>query len=739
MREQKRKRLTIGIVILCLLVMVGAVYVCSYQVRQNLKIEMQNTLRDVARQNNVAVQTEVDSRFWLLYSIAAEMEESEEYESTVDAHKHIAENYRFERVGFVYGDGSVYTIDGYEQNLAEQDFFCQGMKGITTLTESVEEMEGHNQEYVSRFAVPVYNNGRTEVVGVLFATYRAQWLAELLNSQAFEGRGYGCLVREDGAVIAHSAGSPLEGISDFFACLSQQKEGLSEATDIRGAMEAGESGIGKFLLKDAGEGVQDFYYTPLELDTVDLNRYMVTMVPAQVLEDRMQPIMGNVEQMCMILLILLTCAITIFLLFHLVKRRQLMKLAYSDSVTHGENFACFQEKIKRKKGMHGFLIAMDISGFKIINYTCGVSTGDAVLRQVWHVLSRNLGANELAARIYADRFVLFFTDETKEALTERVKGMIADMEKISESLNTPRIVPVIGIHETNNQEPLETDYGKAIQAKHQIKGRRDRIYAFYDEIDYEQVLEKRSIEDGFEEAIATRQFEIWYQPKYDAATSEIVGAEALVRWRRADGSLLPPIKFIPIFEKNGMISRLDEYVFNSVCAQQKKWELEGKKILPVSVNISRISLYYYDIVDKYKVITRQNEVDTKYLQLEITESATIGNAEISNLIEAFHMAGFAMLLDDFGSGYSSLSSLNMMHFDTMKLDKSLIDYIGDANGEKLLHYIMRLGQSMGLSVTAEGVETKEQVEFLRKLKCNDIQGYYFSKPLRVEEYEKLLA
>lgn len=737
MKEQKRKRITVIIILICLLTMIGAVYVCSYDVRQNLKIEMQYALRDVAEQNNVAVQKEIAARFQLLDSIAGQItNDSDDVTSLLDSMSSVVENYGFKRIGFVYPDCSVYATDGHIQDVSELDFFLRGMEGVATLTEGTEEMVEQGQEYISRFAVPVYNSAQTEVIGVLFATYHAEWIEGLLNTQSFDERGYSCIVKRNGDVIAHSLGSPIYDIKNFFSCLEEEDAGnLSSAEKIRGAMQEGISGTGSFVL----DGEQNFYYTPLHLGNGELSRYMITVVPAEVLTARMQPIMNNVEQMCIIIMVLVVCAVSIFLLSNLLRRKQLLKLAYTDTLTLGDNFACFQEKIKRKKGVHGYMIAMDISDFKIINNTCGVSTGDEVLVHVWKVLCKSIREDELAARIYADRFIIFLVEEEKEYVKERLEQMISDMGKISEILNTPRVVPVIGVHETTNQEHLENDYGKAAQAKHLVKGRRDRNYAFYEELDYKQVLEKRGIEDGFEQAIAEKQFEIWYQPKYDTENSEIVGAEALVRWRLPDGSLLPPYKFIPIFEKNGMISRLDEYVFREVCIQQKQWEKEGKKILPVSVNISRVSLYYYDIVEKYKVISDENALDTKYLQLEITESATIDNAEISNLIDEFHTAGFEMLLDDFGSGYSSLSSLNMMHFDTMKLDKSLIDYIGDENGEKLLHYIMKLGQNLGLRITAEGVETKEQVEFLRDLRCNDIQGYYFSKPLQMREFEKLLA
>ena len=199
--------------------------------------------------------------------------------------------------------------------------------------------------------------------------------------------------------------------------------------------------------------------------------------------------------------------------------------------------------------------------------------------------------------------------------------------------------------------------------------------------------------------------------------------------------MLSPGKFIPLFEKNGNITTLDEYVFRTVCEQQQKWLQNGATLYPISVNISRVSLYYSNVVDKYKEILGSFRLDPKYVPLEITESATIDNSDISSLIEQFHEAGFTLLLDDFGSGYSSLSSLNVMHFDTIKLDKSLIDYIGDENGEKLLLHITQLLQSFGMTITAEGVETSAQVEFLKNLHCDDIQGYFFSKPLPLTEFE----
>ena len=734
MRERKSKVITILVIAITLLALVGAVYLCSYEVGKNLKVEMQNTLKDVAQQNDVAVQKEINARFQLLYSIAQEIGgEPDDVKSLLDSTKTFVDNYRFERIGYIYPIGVAYTTDGYIQDMSYFDFFQNGMDGKITITDAVMDTVGNDAKYINQFSVPVYNEDQTEVKGVLFATYQTEWFEDLLNTRAFEGRGYSCIVKMDGEVIAHSTGSPIYGVDNFFSLMDDGKDAGS-AEEMRADMEKDQSGTGSFSLN----GEQDFYYMPLNLEGGELDWYMVTLVSEDVLTDRLRPVMGNVDQMIAIIVLILVCGVSVALWSYQMRRRELIRLAYTDSLTEGDNFACFQKKMQ-EKNCHGYIIAMDLSEFKIINNTCGLKVGDAALVAVWKVLRGSIRDNELAAHIYADRFVLFLVEDEKQKVRERLDKLLEDVSKVSETLNIPRVIPVFGAYEVSGSDnEVEKDYGNAVQAKQLVKGRRDCNYAFYEELDYNQVLENRAIEDGFEPAIKKHQFEVWYQPKYDAMDSHIVGSEALVRWRKEDGTLLAPFKFIPLFERNGMIPRLDEYVFREVCRQQKQWEKEGKKILPVSVNISRVSLYYSNIVEKYKSIADGNEVSTENLQLEITESATIDNSEISDLIEQFHQAGFKMLLDDFGTGYSSLSTLNVMHFDVMKLDKSLIDYIGDENGEKLLHYITKLGQNLGLQITAEGVETENQLIFLRDLQCDDIQGYYFSKPLPQAEFEKLL-
>ena len=203
---------------------------------------------------------------------------------------------------------------------------------------------------------------------------------------------------------------------------------------------------------------------------------------------------------------------------------------------------------------------------------------------------------------------------------------------------------------------LDDSYNKAKIGREFAKERHDKCYAFYSELDHEELLKNQQLEERFDFAISNHNFEIWYQPKYSASTKEIVGSEALVRWRETDGKLIPPGRFIPLFERDGYISRLDEYVFREVCHNQKYWLDKGFKVCPVSVNISRATIYGANVVDKYLGILDSFELPHEYIQLEVLESAISGNADIAKILERFRLSGVHILMDDFGTGYSSLAT-----------------------------------------------------------------------------------
>ena len=737
--KQKKNGFFITILLLLIsLAFIVTVSVVFNNIKTNLEREIISSLSEEAEENAALIEKEIDAKFGVLQSFANELSSTGDEIAEIRDMQSFVEVYNFRRMGFVDLNGIAKTTDGFEKDLSFREFYQVGLKGESFITESLQETIGDSTEdMINILSVPVYDN-KGEIKGVLFATYLTEKFHEVIFSDSFQGEGYTYIVAGDGDVISSYGDGMQKEYDNIFIYTgdaAQYDDAIQEKVENDMREKISRVGIGVNEDND-----KYFYcYKPLEIESADMNWYIFSIEPKSVLDERMHPIMRDIQFLTVILICILVMANIIFLYYNVRRRQELFRLAYKDSITGGDNFSNFKEKAKKYENTEGYVIALDISEFKLVNNVCGNARGDEVLKVIWDVIMANCNDNEQAARVNADRFVIFWIESSKKTVTYRIEKLINEIEGISEQLSVPRLYPVIGIRAVEKLDDADKRYGEALRAKSLIKNRRDRHYAFYDEIDYDTIVENKKLENGFEKALADKKFGVWYQPKFNSHTGKIVGSEALIRWRADDGSLISPGRFIPLFEKNGNIIRLDEYVFREVCRQQKEWQKEGIQILPVSVNISRFSLYYSNVVEKYERIINYYDVDHKYVQIEITESAIIENTVIVELIQKFHDAGFDILLDDFGSGYSSLASLNQMPFDTIKLDKSLVDYVGNENGEKLLKFIVQLVQSLGMKITAEGVEYKEQLDFLENLNCDDIQGFYFSKPLMLADFSAKLT
>lgn len=737
--KQKKNGFFITIMLLLIsLAFIVTVSVVFNNIKTNLESEIISSLSEEAEENAALIKKEIDAKFGVLQSFANELSSTGDEIAEIRDMQSFVEVYNFRRMGFVDLNGIAKTTDGFEKDLSFREFYQVGLKGESFITESLQDTVGdYTEDMINILSVPVYDN-KGEIKGVLFATYLTEKFHEVIFSDSFQGEGYTYIVAGDGDVISSYGDGMQKEYDNIFIYTgdaAQYDDAIQEKVENDMRKKLSRVGIGVNEDND-----KYFYcYKPLEIESADMNWYIFSIEPKSVLDERMHPIMRDIQFLTVILICILVMANIIFLYYNVRRRQELFRLAYKDSITGGDNFSNFKEKAKKYENTEGYVIALDISEFKLVNNVCGNARGDEVLKAIWDVIMANCNDNEQAARVNADRFVIFWIERSKKTVTYRIEKLINEIEGISEQLSVPRLYPVIGIRAVEKLDDADKRYGEALRAKALVKNRRDRHYAFYDEIDYDTIVENKKLENGFEKALADKKFEVWYQPKFNSHTGKIVGSEALIRWRADDGSLISPGRFIPLFEKNGNIIRLDEYVFREVCRQQKEWQKEGIQILPVSVNISRFSLYYSNVVEKYERIINYYDVDHKYVQIEITESAIIENTVIVELIQKFHDAGFDILLDDFGSGYSSLASLNQMPFDTIKLDKSLVDYVGNENGEKLLKFIVQLVQSLGMKITAEGVEYKEQLDFLENLNCDDIQGFYFSKPLMLADFSAKLT
>ena len=422
------------------------------------------------------------------------------------------------------------------------------------------------------------------------------------------------------------------------------------------------------------------------------------------------------------------------------KRNRLLELAYIDPITGLGNYNAYLARTKEKLEINSkkTMIILDIDKFKTFNKKYGHMKGNELLKRVGEEIKHAIRKTDIVCRLANDVFGIFLVGEVDvENITGRLNNKISriNMGDIWYNLRISMGVYICDKDEKDVQSIID----KAIMAHDSIKGKYHVPYGIFTEEFEQKVIRESEIENMMEEAIKNKEFEVYYQPQISTKTEKMEGAEALVRWKKGE-NMISPGEFIPIFEKNYFIIKLDEYVYERVCENIQEMKIQFKDIPKISVNISKESLLDNKFLEKYEKIMKKYDIIPKEIELEITERTTVNNdIDIRNMLNEIKEKGFSIAIDDFGTGYSSLNMLEMMPIDTLKIDKSFIDRI-DIKEEKtnFIEIIMFITKKLNLKTVAEGVETIEQVNYLKKWNCDLIQGYVYQKPLRFEEFKKYI-
>lgn len=384
------------------------------------------------------------------------------------------------------------------------------------------------------------------------------------------------------------------------------------------------------------------------------------------------------------------------------------------------------------------IISFDIDHFQHYNALFGFETGDKLLINIGKVFTKFCPRDELCAHLDSDHFVLFANEKDLSA-EQRIEQLKIDIQKLSHNY---KIYFNFGVYKLSNgifESAKMRDYAKA--ALRSIKGDTTKHVGYYNQNLHEQLIKESIISSEMEKALANREFIAFFQPKYGCSSEKPVGAEALVRWRKDNGEIIPPGDFISLFEKNGFILKLDMYIFEEACKVLAKQISCGIPPVPISTNFSRIHMYNHNFAKDLAEIAGKYNIPPHLLEIEITESAFITNQIILlQLIENLHSYGFLVSIDDFGSGYSSLNLIKEIRFDVIKIDQIFFRQNKEQNRTKsIIQCILTLAKELGMRTVAEGVETEEQFKFLRENKCDTIQGFYFSKPLEESIFTQLLT
>ena len=384
------------------------------------------------------------------------------------------------------------------------------------------------------------------------------------------------------------------------------------------------------------------------------------------------------------------------------------------------------------------IICSDIENFKLINDVFGIPAGDRLLCGIAEIYKQKVDGRGICGRMNSDQFACLierhwtYTDE-----------MFIDVSQhINQMLDVQNIVMKWGVYAVDDRSvSVEQMCDRALLAARAIKGQYGKYFAKYDDALRNCLLKEQAITDSMESALAQNQFQIYLQPKYRIRDECLVGAEALVRWNHPEWGFQSPAEFIPLFEKNGFITKMDQYVWEKACAALRDWDDKGLAPISVSVNVSRADIYNADLSDFLLKTVQKYELPPSRLHLEITESAyTEDPRQIIETVGRLRDLGFVIEMDDFGSGYSSLNMLNEMPIDILKLDMKFIqNETAKPSSQGILQFMVNLARWMHLSVVAEGVETKEQLNRLSEIGCDYVQGYYFARPMPGNEFEALLA
>lgn len=442
------------------------------------------------------------------------------------------------------------------------------------------------------------------------------------------------------------------------------------------------------------------------------------------------------------------------LVYIIIKKnsKELNKLAYFDSLTESYNFTKFKLVISEllKENKEYYLVSLNVKNFHFINEEFGKENADKLLKYISKVLQNNIKDEECFCHSFSDIFFMLFRNEEEKLLIKRVENIKNEINKFSFTENNEYeikinsgIVNCKDIFE-ENKEFEENNYIDSIVsystfALKEAK-KSESEYKFYGVQSHKEGAKINHIESNMRKALENNEFKLFLQPKIDLKSNTILGAEALVRWIKDDGSIIYPNDFIPLFEKNGFCVDLDLYMVEQVCKKIREWIDKGEKVIPISINQSKKLFYLNDYADRIDKIIKKYNIPSNYIVLEILESLAVENVEKLNItIKKLHEKGLKVSMDDFGNGYSSLNALSLLEIDEIKLDCMFLRNLESKNKEKqtiVMKNIIHIAKEMDILTVAEGVETKEDEDLLKKINCDYSQGYLYSKPIPVNEFEE---
>lgn len=714
------------------------VMISSIAVTYNQKVinkEMEKYLYELSIQSKSKMNTRIGSNFAILHSIKKYTEDKKMSKDEIkDYIKHLKHCYPFEWIGYVDADGNAEILNEKKENFLKYPVIKKALAGREGISNNIRNVFGKDGIL---YTVP-YNSPNK---GVIIGFIPSDTLKLLLFSESFSGEGFSHVINREGNFIFKSKNknSRAKG-ANFFDNLKKAEIKNSSLKEIEKNILEGKTGNINFVLESVKFTLN---YMPLKSG----EWYVLSIVPTAIYSSQL----SNYARYNLVIIFT-----SIFIFLGMVvcilkltskKNEEISKIAYEDPITKGFTSARFEMEVRKRLTEKEFkpftFVSLDIRKFKLINESFGEEKGNYVLKYVYDCIKKSIGEDESVSRISSDTFNILLNSTTENEIRCKIKNLSALINEFNSDAETPYYLSIdCGAYIVKNENLnviVIRDRANHARKNSKNSSNTELFYncIFYNNIEIENSLKEKSIEDNMERALENNEFVVYLQPKVELNTNKVAGAEALVRWIDPKKGIIPPLEFIPIFEKNGFIAKLDIYVFEEVCKIIKSWLDEGTNPVPISVNLSRIHLQNPHFLKKYKEIQLRYNVPPDLLEIELTETMVFENFEhLKKVISEIHQMGFNCSIDDFGSGYSSLNLLKEIPVDILKLDRIFFNRENDERGNSVVESIVALAKKLNMITISEGIENISQIEFLKKIKCDLVQGYVYSKPIDKDLFEK---
>lgn len=730
MKNNRSLLIIIILVVVVSFIFVGFAYTSLYIMKNMVTRGIEMQLVEVADQGEQQLQNKVEGHFKVLRTLATEYSQRNADEDSIKLLDFEAERNQYIRIGFINSNGVAKTTDGEEFYAGDRQYFQNSLAGQESISNILEDRLNNDKKKIVVLSVPVVNGNKMQ--GVLFATLEKSRFNRIINMDFYKGKGYALIINNDGEIIFNSSKSEFrENLFNYLEMDNLNKIDKEIAKNKNGIICEKIGGEEKFI------GYKNI---------PNMNNWnFITVIPKEVALGEMAIIHKNT----VILISLLIVIFWLISLYNIYNKYKVDKIifehAYKDSLTEIGNRNCFFKNLSENLTLctsNSILVAFDIRNFKVVNSVGGYSTGNKILEIIAKALKTLFSKEATYARFSSDNFyILFYNCSSPKEIEEKlnifesfVYNNFKDNNiKINVSFNYgiyQRFKPKEDVLQAIDKADLARKHGKIINSK----------YILFEDYLIKSIREDYIIEEELKKGLKSNQLKIYLQPKYNFSDLSLNGAEALIRWNHPSKGFMSPEKFIPVAERTGLIIDIGRFVFEQVCKFLYECKVNELCVYPIAINFSLPELYQSDFIDYLDETMKKYAISGEMIEIEITESTIISDiSAINNIIFQLKNYGIKVSMDDFGTGYSSLNHLKIIPIDCLKLDKSFIDTVEkDNNSKNIIKIIIDLAKSLNLKTVAEGIETKDQVELLKKLGCDCAQGYYFAKPMPLSDYKKML-